>query len=456
MDTTEKTDTTDIDDLLTEVKPIRSFFKNHKRLCIAIAAVIFLCIAAIVVVSMIHSSQAKEIEQAQIGKCYITQQSKEDGHTTQVYYFTEQGLAHLYLSYDDKEMQKVGYASGSLDDFTSTQIDISLFGKITLNHREITVDDNQVITHIEGNSATVISLEEAKPLEDKIRLSEALKDACIYDCDSAIGTEGFLKRLNEKLTASKPSYKTASKEDYINAAKSLISEYLKNPSSAIYNTESLVETDDYGRAIVYLDVSAQNSFGGYVRDTYYVCIHQITGSSFTYNSIFYSVREKSQLDFLKSSNDWGTDPTAEYDLAPFTPGKPTKTETVTVGNYDLVAYTYACSKVTYVVYLEPVTGYVLSAEIIFSKDQVTQLSDEDKRILSCAISGTMQATHQYVTPQWDEVFSIENGPVRNTPFFRDDCGCMYHAILKDGKYRISVTNSGAFGFDASNYWFPTK
>ena len=56
----------------------------------------------------------------------------------------------------------------------------------------------------------------------------------------------------------------------INAAQQIVKENLKNPSSAQFNVTRVDLKDNYRRYIVYVDVSAQNGFGGYTREKYYV------------------------------------------------------------------------------------------------------------------------------------------------------------------------------------------
>ena len=56
----------------------------------------------------------------------------------------------------------------------------------------------------------------------------------------------------------------------ISIAKQLVGNDLKNPYSAVWNDVRVEMKDDYNRYIVYVDVSAQNGFGGYNRHQYYV------------------------------------------------------------------------------------------------------------------------------------------------------------------------------------------
>lgn len=95
-------------------------------------------------------------------------------------------------------------------------------------------------------------------------------------------------------------------ELYISAAKNIVADNLKNPSSAVYNDAYVYEKDDYGRAIVYLDVSAQNGYGGYTRDDWWVCITNMDADgNYTYNRYASHSNKIANLSLLKSLNDFG-------------------------------------------------------------------------------------------------------------------------------------------------------
>ena len=99
-----------------------------------------------------------------------------------------------------------------------------------------------------------------------------------------------------------------SKDDlYINAAEDLIYNSLKNPYSATLHESYIVEKDDYGRAIVYLDITAENSFGGMVRSEYYVCIHEAkSDGTYRHNgSLSYCEANNINLEYLKEINGFG-------------------------------------------------------------------------------------------------------------------------------------------------------
>lgn len=106
-----------------------------------------------------------------------------------------------------------------------------------------------------------------------------------------------------------------SKEDkqYLSAAEDFICKILKNPYSATLHDSYVVEKDGYGRAIVYLDVTAENSFGGTVRNKFYVCILEVDNNGgYRHNGEFSyceipDIGSASDigLTYLKEINNWG-------------------------------------------------------------------------------------------------------------------------------------------------------
>ena len=99
----------------------------------------------------------------------------------------------------------------------------------------------------------------------------------------------------------------------IEAAQQIVKNELKNPSSALFNETRIDLKDDYRRYIVYVDVSAQNGFGGYTRETYYVGLRLAEdGETYwyfpnaPYISASYITPETAKNLFF---NDWGQVPT---------------------------------------------------------------------------------------------------------------------------------------------------
>lgn len=93
---------------------------------------------------------------------------------------------------------------------------------------------------------------------------------------------------------------------FVNAAKDLICNNLKNPDSAVFNDAYIVEKDSYGRAIVYIDVTSENSFGGAARDVRYVCIQSVdSDGTYTYKEgLSISSDGSAYLNILKELNNF--------------------------------------------------------------------------------------------------------------------------------------------------------
>lgn len=100
----------------------------------------------------------------------------------------------------------------------------------------------------------------------------------------------------------------------ISVAQQIVKKELKNPSSAQFNEVKIELKDDYRRYIVYVDVSAQNGFGGYTREEYYVGLRLAEdGETYwyfpntPYISAGYITPETAKNLFF---SDWGQEPTA--------------------------------------------------------------------------------------------------------------------------------------------------
>lgn len=97
-----------------------------------------------------------------------------------------------------------------------------------------------------------------------------------------------------------------SDEIYIGAAKQIISKSLKNPSSLTVNDAYIYEKDEYGSAIVYLDITSQNGFGGADRDKVYVCVMYVeSDGKYQFHPTWNYTENITNLDYLKSINGFG-------------------------------------------------------------------------------------------------------------------------------------------------------
>lgn len=97
---------------------------------------------------------------------------------------------------------------------------------------------------------------------------------------------------------------------YIEAAKQVVSENLRSPSTAQFSDVEIVDKDEYGRAVITMTVDAQNGFGAYIRNNYAVIIYDVNTSENTFRYIYpqsYSSDsfEKSVVSNLKENANWG-------------------------------------------------------------------------------------------------------------------------------------------------------
>lgn len=96
----------------------------------------------------------------------------------------------------------------------------------------------------------------------------------------------------------------------ISCAKTLISQQLKSPSSAIWDDAKIIDKDSYGKYLVYLKVEATNSFGGYITNEYLVVVADVKKDGhFNYNTNFavQSVDSSTYnlvVDVIKELNSW--------------------------------------------------------------------------------------------------------------------------------------------------------
>lgn len=104
------------------------------------------------------------------------------------------------------------------------------------------------------------------------------------------------------------------------SAYTLISNTLKSPSTARLNECSYMENNNEGQYIVYIDVEAQNSFGAYLRERYFVIVYNLDleTRTFSYNQLFYSIKcsgkdDTYSLNLIKSMNNYNGDTNEDLD-----------------------------------------------------------------------------------------------------------------------------------------------
>ena len=248
--------------------------------------------------------------------------------------------------------------------------------------------------------------------------------------------------------------RSVSDADYISCAKTLINKRLKNPSTAQYNSSSVYEKDDYGKAIVYLDVSAQNSFGGWVRDEYYVCINSMdSDGTFTYSSTMPYVEKSSDIYLLKLMNDFDEHPAdSKLDGLLMSEEDLVFVDTQTASSKKLDYYRFDFDFATKYVYVDTTTKKVHSVLLKFNsyanKEKVKKLCVAS----SSAFSGEGNSTSE------DNVSTVLNlnslSPFGSSDYYKD--GFVYSCVDVQGSILYSVTMMKEDEYKTGNYWTPTS
>lgn len=417
----------------------------------------------VLAVSIVNGIEAGKIEKALYDTCYLTEAQRfvyASSIWQDLYMFDGDGCSHAVFSYENSEHTLVSSASLQEGDFS---VKLSLFGDhyiwINGSRYDLAVDSSGRVVSINGKACYAISREDAEALYAKN--AHAAEVYPNVRC-TTLGIDTFVSELNGNFSDSSSSGK-GTNDQYINAAKGVISGSLKDPTSAIWNEAYVVETDSYGRAIVYVDVSATNSFGGYVRDAYYVCIQSITGSSsdgvhyqYNPNFAFESADGSYSLSVLKSLNGFGENPNAgaEISAKKFKVEEAGEAERVTVEGIELDRYILDSKNVTYVVYLDPDVQCVVAAEMVMDASWYKNRTEDDIAALKKLMNTLAEAVgYIYLNTNYQAVLPPETGSVRSTPYI-DGEGTIFNASKSDQYYRYAGINGAYFGFTEDDYWSP--
>lgn len=251
-------------------------------------------------------------------------------------------------------------------------------------------------------------------------------------------------------TVSSSVNKNVSDSNYIGAAKTLINKALKNPSTAQYNSASVYEKDNYGRAIVYLDVSAQNSFGGWVRSEYYVCIQSYdSDGTFTYSSTVPYTDDKSTYDILLLMNDFGEDPAdEELEGMIFESGDYVRTgdSIVITPTQSLNCYKLSFDYGTQYVYVDANTNKVIAVKTT-AKNTSGDFGKCEK-VCAASIAALTDTSFSTAKSNASNVINLGNFTPTSTSIFYNE-GFVY-----DYGAGISVTLANEDSFESGLYWTP--
>lgn len=252
-------------------------------------------------------------------------------------------------------------------------------------------------------------------------------------------------------------------EIYIRSAKNIINSELKNPSSATYNNAYVHEKDDYGRAIVFLDVSAQNSLGGYNRNHYYVCIQSINNdNSFTYNSLssWILVSNPYAYNIFRSMNDFSLSPAeisihemiADVNLVYIH-------HSIFFQNWqEVFCYSFSTANSTHYVYTNSTNDRIISAQAVFTPSSKAVVGRQDKESImtktcEAVINAMSKVNGNSSDTILDSIINLhEFSPSYNPAMYLD--GFVYDCALMYDELSFAVTTLDKTTYDAGHYWTP--
>lgn len=246
-----------------------------------------------------------------------------------------------------------------------------------------------------------------------------------------------------------------SDSEYIGCAKTLISKALKNPSSAQYNESRVYEKDNYGRAIVYLDISAQNGFGGWVRSQFYVCIHTVdSDGTFTYNSTMPYIDDESfsLYESFKSINDFNVDPVTKELKGLLVAQDDYSVDSTIDLSPSQTLDCYVCTKDTFVqyIYINPQTKNIVSVQTSITNSS-NRLNCE--KIISATASALTSCEFSNAKNNVENVLNFSNlTPKSAEPYYTNNC--VYECSYEDNNITLAVTITSSDSYDKGLYWTP--
>lgn len=118
--------------------------------------------------------------------------------------------------------------------------------------------------------AVIPVLSYASGLPDTVTPSETTNGLSL-----AMSLSDYVKSYNEVLMGTVPQSDNLFNESdqlYIEAAKTLLTASLTNPSAATIHDAAVYEMDPYGRFCIWFDVTESAAFGTFTRGSYYVFV----------------------------------------------------------------------------------------------------------------------------------------------------------------------------------------
>lgn len=245
---------------------------------------------------------------------------------------------------------------------------------------------------------------------------------------------------------------------YIGSAKKVLEGTLLNPSTAVYNESRVLEKDPYGRAIIHLDVSGQNAFGGYARNDFYVCITKMDKKgNFEYSSTFSQVKEYSSIPVLKIMNQFGLHPMESKIEGVMIPdGTMIADETIHLTKtQDLLMSSFVNEDVVIGIYSDSALGNVSAVTTGVSNYNPT---GEEYRETS---NGVFRSAIRTLTGMTDKeagkilariLESKDLIPSNNPAFFQDQL--LYEMNKTQNGLELTITAISKSDYKAGFYWTP--
>lgn len=289
--------------------------------------------------------------------------------------------------------------------------------------------------------------------EDKYSAGSESAGSQSFEAAVELTRNDFINSYNRKIrsTVSASTPRIASDDEFIASAKTLIDKMLKNPSTAQYNSAEVVEKDSYGRAIVHVDVSAQNSFGGWVRSDYYVCIKGVNSDGqFTFNPTFYYIDEYSSVlyESLKSINDFDENP-ADEEVKDILADDDSFSECGSIDLGDLFLSIYNAKIAETECYLcVDRNGYVRSAYTVSS------LNTDNSRKVACAMSAAMSGnSYSEEKSEIENVINLNSNTITGLGHYYNG-GLVYDCKKETGSSVLAVTLVEKDTYETGLYWTP--
>ena len=276
--------------------------------------------------------------------------------------------------------------------------------------------------------------------------------------ETELSLSSFITRYNSKIRtlydiSSEKINQSVTDEKYISCAKTLINKILKNPSGVQYNSASVLERDYYGRAIVHLDVSAQNSLGGWVRHNLYVCINGVNyDDTFNYNAAMYYTDNIAMYESLKNINDFGSNPDDKHIKHLLLEEK----DFENIAQFDIAKDEAIC---TYkadsasgeiFIYTNAQTENIVSVKFNFD---ASKENNDFVNIISSLASVITDESIDMVSSEISNVFNTSTlTPASSESYF--NAGYVFECAYEIDNLSVSVTKINKNDYETDAYWTP--